>query len=433
MNLVLSSHLAAFKRNFELPDSVSDDKAFEYLSNYLIAQDLSPARVDPTGLTTSDDDAGIDGVIFQVDGEIVLSLDDLDGIFARPKREFEATVVFTQAKTSEKFEKSQITSFGDGIFDFLNQKSELPQGNFLKEKKEILLSLLDKSSKIKNGRPKFSAFYIATGKYNGERELDAALKICKTKVDSHGLFHDVEFSCLDRDQLLLRISALRAEVSADLPVIGFAPYPIVTGVGEAYVAVVKAKDVVDRLLKAGDGSLRNFVFEENVRDYLGGEISVNKSIADTLKNNVQRDRFGILNNGITIISRDVSYRGNVFTIKDFQIVNGCQTSNVLFEQEEHLTDSVVLTAKIVEATDADVIAGIVKATNSQNTVQDNSFLSLLSISRKMEDYFVARHSERPDEPQLFIERRQGQYRGRDMAQSRIFSLRDLTRQLRLSG
>ena len=134
---------------------------------------------------------------------------------------------------------------------------------------------------------------------------------------------------------------------------------------------------------------------------------------------------GILNNGITIISRDVSYRGTVFTIKDFQIVNGCQTSNVLFENEDKLTDSVVLTAKIVEATDPDVIAGIVRATNSQSKVDETSFLSLRPISRQIESYFLARHSEVPNDPQLFVERRQGQYRNQEMTQSRIFTLKDI--------
>jgi len=40
-------------------------------------------------------------------------------------------------------------------------------------------------------------------------------------------------------------------------------------VNEAYLAVVKARDLVHELLIGPDGSLRTQVFEENVRAFLG--------------------------------------------------------------------------------------------------------------------------------------------------------------------
>jgi AIPR protein len=48
--------------------------------------------------------------------------------------------------------------------------------------------------------------------------------------------------------------------------------------------------------------LRQRIFEENVRDFIGLEGEVNAEIADTLKDGLKQKRFGILNNGITIIS-----------------------------------------------------------------------------------------------------------------------------------
>jgi len=77
--------------------------------------------------------------------------------------------------------------------------------------------------------------------------------------------------------------------------------------------------------------LRQRIFEENVRDFIGLESEVNAEIADTLKDGLKQKRFGILNNGITIISPDVKVAGLDIYLRDFQIVNGCQTSNVLYE------------------------------------------------------------------------------------------------------
>ena len=83
MNLVLASHLAAFRTTFELSKSVPESKAFEFFINYIISQEICPAKIDPTALTTAEDDAGIDGIIFAIDGEIVLTCEDLEGVLSQ--------------------------------------------------------------------------------------------------------------------------------------------------------------------------------------------------------------------------------------------------------------------------------------------------------------------------------------------------------------
>ncbi|WP_446719262.1 AIPR family protein, partial [Herbaspirillum sp. C7C2] len=39
--------------------------------------------------------------------------------------------------------------------------------------------------------------------------------------------------------------------------------------------------------------------------------------------------FCVLNNRVTIVATSLTPAGNHFTLRDYQIVNGCQTSNVL--------------------------------------------------------------------------------------------------------
>ena len=72
------------------------------------------------------------------------------------------------------------------------------------------------------------------------------------------------------------------------------------------------------------------VFEDNVRDFQGDNNDVNGGIASTL-NNDDSEIFSVLNNGVTIVASSISPTGDQFTINDYQIVNGCQTSNVLYQ------------------------------------------------------------------------------------------------------
>jgi AIPR protein len=427
MNLIIKNHLKAFTSNFELQD-ISEQKVFECFVNWLVARELTDAHIDPREITSSGDDAGIDGLFFLVDGELVTSSDELTGLVnSRSKRELEAEVIFTQSKTSEKFEKSQITNFSDGVFDFLSSEPNFPHGDFLLDRRKLFLDLLELAPRLKNGRPNARAIYATTGLYSREPELKAAFTLLKTKIASYSYFHEIVVEAVDRENIISKAAATATEVVADLPVIEFSPYPVADGIGQAYVALVNAKEFVDKLLKNKDGKLRPFVFEENVRDFLGPDNPVNLKIRDTLNNVNDRKRFGILNNGVTIISPDITYRAKVFTLRNYQIVNGCQTSNVLFEEYDQLDDSVVITAKIVELTDTDIVHKVVKATNSQSKVEDASFLSLQPISKKLEQYFEARSIANPEEPRLFVERRQGQYRTHSLIQSRVFSLKDVFR------
>ena len=90
----------------------------------------------------------------------------------------------------------------------------------------------------------------------------------------------------------------------------------------------------------------------------------------TIRNPFQK-RFGILNNGITIVSPDVRVQGNEFYFRDFQIVNGCQTSNILFDSADEISGDATLMLKVVETDDPAIVDDIVRSTNRQTKVQDD--------------------------------------------------------------
>lgn len=216
-------------------------------------------------------------------------------------------------------------------------------------------------------------------------------------------------------------------VEAKFEVKGYTPYPEISGITQAYLAIVPAKIFVNSVLSDSEGKLRTFTFQENVRAFLGEENHVNKMIKKTILDESGKERFGILNNGITIISPLVKVQSDSIYIENFQIVNGCQTSNVLYENQKDLSNEIMLTVKVVEATDADVISDIVRATNSQTKVEDIQFLSLRPIIRNIEAYFEAVAVDSDEEIKLYFERRDRQFVGMGIPDSRIFDIKETSR------
>ena len=88
-----------------------------------------------------------------------------------------------------------------------------------------------------------------------------------------------------------------------------------------------------KIIQDNKGNIRKNIFDENVRDYLNAS-RINGSIKKSLDNNFGKDLFFAMNNGVTIISRDTypaKGSASLMQIKGYQIVNGCQTSNILHE------------------------------------------------------------------------------------------------------
>lgn len=132
-----------------------------------------------------------------------------------------------------------------------------------------------------------------------------------------------------------------------------------------------------------------------------------------------------MNNGITIVASSVRPAGQEIYIRDFQIVNGCQTSNILISLDENVDESVSLMIKLIEADEPVVIDDIVRATNRQSKVEDAQFISTLIALRDLEQYFNARGAG--EQGRIYFERRKGQYKSENVAPVRIFDARETAR------
>jgi hypothetical protein len=143
---------------------------------------------------------------------------------------------------------------------------------------------------------------------------------------------------------------------------------------------------------------------------------VNEDIASTIHSVDERDRFAILNNGVTIVAKKVTPSGDIFKISQFQVVNGCQTSHVLFKNQSALSDDMYLTVKLIETSDVDLSGQIISTTNSQSLVVKEAFATIKPYHRRLEDFFSAMRNANYI---YYYERRPHQYDHQDIRHSLI--------------
>lgn len=416
MHRIVKAHLESFVDSLGLS---ADDEAtqFEKFAAHCVISSRYSGTLDLDDVVTGAGDEGIDAVAVVIDESVTASVEDALAVFAAPRRNHDVDIVFVQAKRTEGFDLGDFLKFKEGILRFANQTPYVATDEVLVEARSIYDVVMREVPKLRNGRPSLTARFVATGQYQRPQALETALADFRAQLDALGLFHEIDIRFIDRDELTRLWVGTYSGTEASLPAYSIAALPDIVGIDEAYLAVVRAGDFVNNLLQTEDGNLRSQVFEENVRSFLGAENPVNASISATLSSDAA-SRFPVLNNGITLVCPDVKLQGTTLHLTNYQIVNGCQTSNVLFQHKDALQD-VMVTVKVVKTQSEDVFSELVRATNRQTEVEDNQFLSLRPIIKRVEHYF---NTYEGTESRLYLERRDRQYVGLGIPMTRIFSL-----------
>jgi len=180
-----------------------------------------------------------------------------------------------------------------------------------------------------------------------------------------------------------------------------------------HISIVRGNQIA-ALVKQFQTSL----FEANIRDYYRRS-ELNSKIIQTSADPQESKLFWSFNNGLTITCRKVEeLPGDKFRLHGIQIVNGCQTSNSLYqaahnierkatldkkkeegqtltkkEETEYdnikdrlLNADVSVLIKIIETSDPDLIYRITETTNSQTPIKTFSLKANDSIQQLIEEY-----------------------------------------------
>lgn len=376
INDIMNQFRIIFQRDIEPGES--DDKVFEKLVAYLMTckhaldydfdiQDIHSGQNEKT----SGNERSIDSAAVIINGIVVPGVEYLEENYKEFQRNMKISYVFTQSKKTGNFSDvlGNHSKFISGVCLILGSE-EIPEGvtpslrNFAKIK-----NVIESGKIIINGKSKrlplgnkidVYTYYAMPG---SERGKDSGLQGAKTQIaqnirnlEKTGGYsvHDTAFvgsetiRSVYEDVFIgstaeFNMSTLKAFDASNISMHGICK--IFTG----YLPLSEFK----KIIHDESGNLKGGIFNENVRDYLKG-VNINKSIKESLRNGrskgekkteedrrIGRDLFFAMNNGVTIITKDLDGSegtGNLMRIQGYQIVNGCQTSNILHEYYTELTN-----------------------------------------------------------------------------------------------
>lgn len=401
MDRVTESLVSDFIQKYELK-SKGETFDFERFSNYSILKNMFNNDFEIEDISTGKNQ-GIDGISIIVNNQFITNVNEILDIVEETKI-LDVQFIFTQCKTSKKFEGSEIGNMFFTIKDFFSEAPSLPMTKEVELKFEIKEELFKNFQLMTKGNPTSYLYYVSLGKWQEDDSLSAIIDKNKEELNDTGYFENVQFYPCDAKyiQKLYRKTSEEssAEFSFDTSPVNL---PEIPNVDESYLGLLKFAQYKNLILDE-NGKIKN-VFYDNVRDYLGDN-PINLKIDKTLKEN-KFSIFHLLNNGITIVAdtKNAS-KGNQFSIRNYQIVNGCQTSHTLFNNKDLSgIDELQIPVKLIFTKNENVKSQITIATNSQTNITEEQLLAFSDFQKNLEEFYKSFTGEQ----KLYYERRTGQY------------------------
>lgn len=379
----------------------SKGDAFEYFSTEQILKDYDLTKQEVLdGLVDGKDDGGIDLWYIFINGVLYTGSKD----FVIPRKGCELTVYIMTCKHHDTFNQdvvnNQYATIAE-LFDLTRSKEDL-KGNYndrLLSKRDLFLKAYSCTAARLN-KLTFEFFYSSRGDASivGENICARAEQI---KKELSVLFSEcqVSYSFLGSSEIL-SLYRQKKEYLIDLKYRGIIHYQ-----NECYIVLCNLKDFYRFI--TDDGKLRRYLFDSNVRDFLGLN-SVNEDIYQSLSEEKEID-FWWLNNGITLLTASAINLGDKLLIKNPQIVNGLQTSQSIYNyyninQVDVENRNVVL--KVITQNDTAIRDKIIRSTNNQTAIESKALFATDKIQRDIEDVLLSHN--------MFYERRVNAYVNQDI-------------------
>jgi AIPR protein len=421
MDRITESFLQQFAESSEIT-MLAQDQQFEHFASYVtMRRHYNGEAIDTSDVVTgSGGDTGIDGIAIIVNGSLVTDVESLEE-HADLSGNFDVTFVFVQAERSSSFDAAKIGTFGFGVRDFFEAKPRLARNKRVQELAEVMAVLYQQGTKFKPDNPACRLYYVTTGSWVGDANLEARRAAVVEDLRSMQIFREVEFECVGGNGVQKLYRQTKNAITREFVFASKTLVPDITGVTEAYVGFIPMSEFL-KIVSDESGDLVQSIFYDNVRDWQDYN-AVNAEIRETLVSD-HRSRFVLMNNGITIIAQTLRMlRRDRVQIEDFQVVNGCQTSHVLFDQRNNVDASVMIPLRLIATQDDGVTNSIIRATNRQTKVEEEQFFALTEFAEQLEAYFQTF----PEPRKLYYERRSRQYARLSIHSTRIITHGNLVR------
>lgn len=383
-DVILLDGILDERSNSNLP-SDRRDEVFEYLATEQILKDFDLTSEDLLqGSVDGQNDGGIDGFYIFINGHPLIDR----STFFWPRTNGELEVHIITCKHHDTFKMQTIDSIIASLtelFDFSLAEKDLKgeyNSDLLEKRKDFIFSYRKLSSLLTKFNIKISYASRGDSTSIGENIIARAEQIITITKSCFGACN-AYFDFWGSSEILNSYRKL-PKYSLDLI------FQEVLSQGEQvkgsqYILLAKLKSYFNFIVNE-EGKLRKYLFDSNVRDYMGLN-PVNEDIMKTLESNTTSD-FWWLNNGITILATSASVVGKSINIDNVQIVNGLQTSETIFKffingNKDPQGRSILI--KVIVSNDVEVRDSIIRATNNQTNVELASLHATDKIQRDIED------------------------------------------------
>lgn len=415
MDKIIESFVDDFKTDFNYRE-IDNSKVFEHFINYMLVSKIYPDRASLDKVNVGGQrNPGIDGLAILVNNHLVTSQEEID-YFIEDANTLDVEFSFIQSKTSDSFDMGSISTFLSSVKEFFND-GELVFEDELLNLRDVKNYIYKNSIKIDKS-PSLKLYFATTGKWADDQNLLTIIKSGIGDLQKLDIFSSIKFLPIDADKIKSLYREIKNKITKEVTFEKHTILPKIDNVTESYLGILPAKELLKAICD-DEGEIIKTIFYDNVRDFQGFN-KVNSGIRNSIEPAESRDKFLLLNNGITVVARSVNKIGSSFRISDFQIVNGCQTSHVLHHLKDLIDEKVFVPLKLIITDNDDVTNDIIRATNSQTEVKNEAFEILKPFHKKLEEFYLT--YEKEENKRVYYERRSRQFAGLKTKKENVISL-----------
>lgn len=334
---------------------------------------------------------------------------------------FNATQEIARISNSEieTASKRILNFFRKAIYSGIDERSKYFKSDYvdeIEESSEIFQFAysLARSNEIKENLVRVNAFILTNGIYKGEYPSN-------TLISGYNFFYkifDIEslFNLSEKSHIPIEVN-----FKSDGFIIPCIPSTSVNEEYQSYIAIFPGEALASIYERFGSRLL-----EQNVRSFLQFSGKINKGIRNTILK--EPEMFLAFNNGlaatadeIELEDRENGYGKIISFVKDFQIVNGGQTTASIYHtQKKDKADisniSVQVKISVIKnkGNFSEIVSRISEYANTQNKVSVSDLSSNrpyhVELEKLSRNVFTPITDNRPIQTKWFYERARGQYR-----------------------
>ena len=420
MDSITKSQLDNFITKLGFDTSLQESEKFELFASYsLLSQEINSnlLKSDLEGISTGQS-KGVDTIAFCVNEKLVLNSDEVDNF---DNQSIVVDIYFIQSKTTEGFSDTELGNFLDVVIDFFSDQPKYTIVEF-DNSKEIYKKILEK-----HGSQKFTlkdvnlyCYYVSLGqKQEQQTSIDSTKEIKIGLLKSYSLFSKISVELIDKQTLITQHKKAISPIKASFRFDNKIPLNGIPKVDEAYIGFVPFSEFKNLIMDESQVKIKS-LFNDNLRDFLGIDNPINNGIKKTLEAK-KFNEFSLLNNGVTVIADTNLGKGNNMILENYQIVNGCQTSNVLFEcRGIPEIDNVLIPLKIIITQNENLRDEIILTTNSQSSFTEEQLFAITQFQKTLEDFYSSNKST----DNIYYERRTNQYANLSLSRTNIIEIKE---------